>query len=141
MSAARPGPREGAVARTAHCAVASNHPGNHEDRKLSGPVAVLLSGAAASRSGRRLATLAGLVAALLVAAVALHWALMAFSYFLLADCAGGEARLLPWMADASSWPPDTPARPCCSSPAYVRAGRHPRLGRQAAPGVRSLTVR
>ncbi|AQZ66422.1 hypothetical protein BKM31_37715 [[Actinomadura] parvosata subsp. kistnae] len=59
--------------------------------------AVLVSGAAASRPGRRLATLAGLVAALLVTAVALHWALMAFSYFLLADCTGWEARLLPWM--------------------------------------------
>ncbi|MGR6923526.1 hypothetical protein ACU635_55500 [[Actinomadura] parvosata] len=32
-----------------------------------------------------------------MAAVALHWALMAFSYLLLTDCAGWEARLLPWM--------------------------------------------
>ncbi|MBB5783520.1 hypothetical protein [Nonomuraea jabiensis] len=39
----------------------------------------------------------GLAAALLVAVVALHWALMAFSYFLLAGCAGWEEGRLAWM--------------------------------------------
>ncbi|MEV0825642.1 hypothetical protein [Nonomuraea rubra] len=61
-------------------------------------VSVLLSGVAASLPGRRLGTFTGVIAAVLVAAVTLHWTFMAFSYFLMADCTGWEARLLPSMA-------------------------------------------
>ncbi|WP_431918394.1 hypothetical protein [Nonomuraea jabiensis] len=60
-------------------------------------VGVLLSGAVAAWSKRWLGMVVGLAAALLVAVVALHWALMAFSYFLLAGCAGWEEGRLVWM--------------------------------------------
>ncbi|MFB4283446.1 hypothetical protein ACBJ59_49650 [Nonomuraea sp. MTCD27] len=59
-------------------------------------VSVLLSGVVAAWSKRWLGTVVGLLAALVVAVVALHWAFMAFSYFLLLSCGGWEGRL-PWM--------------------------------------------
>ncbi|MGI5273405.1 hypothetical protein ACQEUU_29975 [Nonomuraea sp. CA-218870] len=59
-------------------------------------VSVLLSGVVAASSKRWLGTVVGLVAALVVAVVALHWAFMAFSYFLLLTCGGWEGNV-PWM--------------------------------------------
>ncbi|MEV0235092.1 hypothetical protein [Nonomuraea sp. NPDC050786] len=57
---------------------------------------VLLSGVVAGWSKRWPGTLVGLMAALIAAVVALHWAFMSFSYLLLLSCAGWEGRL-PWM--------------------------------------------
>ncbi|MGI5286729.1 hypothetical protein ACQEVF_25785 [Nonomuraea polychroma] len=60
-------------------------------------VSVLLSGVVAAWSKRWPGTGVGLMAALVVSVVALHWAFMAFSYFLRLSCAGWEGRLS-WMA-------------------------------------------
>ncbi|MEW9550023.1 hypothetical protein [Nonomuraea sp. NPDC050783] len=60
-------------------------------------VSVLLSGLVAAWSRRWLGTVVGLLAALSVAAVALHWAFTAFSYLLLLNCGGWEGGL-PWLA-------------------------------------------
>ncbi|MFI6712178.1 hypothetical protein ACIBF7_37475 [Nonomuraea sp. NPDC050478] len=59
-------------------------------------VSVLLSGLVAAWSKRWLGTVVGLLGALVVAGVALHWAFMAFSYWLMLSCGGWEGRL-PWM--------------------------------------------
>ncbi|MET7333551.1 hypothetical protein [Nonomuraea sp. NPDC005650] len=58
-------------------------------------VSILVSWAVAAWSKRWPGTVMGLLAALVVAVVTLHWAFMAFSYLL--DCGGAEAGL-PWVA-------------------------------------------
>ncbi|MFI7135869.1 hypothetical protein ACIBQ1_60205 [Nonomuraea sp. NPDC050153] len=57
-------------------------------------VSILASGAVAAWSKRWPGTVMGLLAALVAAVVALHWAFMTFSDLL--DCGGGEGRL-PWL--------------------------------------------
>ncbi len=47
-------------------------------------------------AGRRLGTVAGVLAVPVVAVVALDWLFLAISYFLVLDCAGWEGRL-PWL--------------------------------------------
>ncbi|MGP3918734.1 hypothetical protein [Nonomuraea sp. 10N515B] len=59
-------------------------------------VSVLLSGVVAAWPKRWPGTVVGLMAALVGAVVALHWAFMSFSYFLMLSCAGWEGRLS-WM--------------------------------------------
>ncbi|MDA0636403.1 hypothetical protein OUY22_23540 [Nonomuraea sp. MCN248] len=56
----------------------------------------LLSALVATWAGRKLSTLVGLLALLVVVVVALDWALIAFSYFMVLGCAGWEGKL-PWL--------------------------------------------
>ncbi|WP_433515485.1 hypothetical protein ACQP2T_07580 [Nonomuraea sp. CA-143628] len=59
-------------------------------------LSVLLATVVSAWAGRRLAVVVGVLAALVVAVVALDWAFMVVSYFMMLGCAGWEGRL-PWL--------------------------------------------